>query len=269
VRISPDTGGRPANMTTLAATATDRNAGTHDRFLVGIASTCLAVSVVGFAPTYWIPLLSGTLDVPRIIHIHAVLFYTWLTIFVAQATLIATGRFERHRRVGLAGVAVATAMLFVGAGVAAMRIGVLDAAGQSAAGRAFSFIPLSGISLFAALVATAIAFGRRPDIHKRLMLVATVGLLNAPIGRLFRMVLAPGGGGADAPLPIAFSILPGFTGNLIIVAAMIHDRRTNGRVHPAYWIAGGLLVATQLVRPLVASSEAWIAFTRWLVPVAG
>lgn len=41
----------------------------------------LAVGVLGFAPTYWVPMLRGSLQVEPLTHIHALLFYGWLVLF--------------------------------------------------------------------------------------------------------------------------------------------------------------------------------------------
>ncbi len=235
---------------------------------MGIAVASLAAAIIGFGPTYWIPLFRGTLSVPVIVHVHAGLFFGWLALFLTQATLATTGRLDRHRRVGLAGIAVATAMLFVGVEVATTRLSILVSAADPDGARRFSIVPLLGIVVFAGMIAVAIAnAARRPDVHKRVMLVATVGLLNAATGRIIRMFLAPpGAGAADASPPVAFSVLPGLAADLLIVAAMIHDKRTRGRVHPAYWIAGAVLLAEQLLRVPISNSDAWMAFTRWLVP---
>jgi hypothetical protein len=158
-------------------------------------------------------------------------------------------------------------MLFIGVEVATARLSMQVAAGGADGVRRFSGVPLTGIVLFAGMVAVAIAnAARRPEVHKRVMLVATVGILYAAVGRIFRLFLAPPGAGAEGSPPVAFSVLPGLTANLLIVAAMIYDKRTRGRVHPAYWIAGGVLLLSQLMRVPVSNSEAWMAFTRWLVP---
>jgi hypothetical protein len=238
------------------------------RFYVGIAAACLTLGVVGFAPTYWIPLFTGTLSEPLIIHLHAGLFFGWLTLFLVQTTLVSTGRLDRHQRVGLAGIAIATAMLFIGVDVATARLAMQVSEGADERARAFSVVPLTGIVLFAGMIAVAIAnAARRPEVHKRLMLVATVGILNAAMGRLFRLVLAPpAAAGADFAPPVAFSVLPGLAVDLLIVAAMIYDKRTRGSVHPAYWVAGGVLLFSQLIRVPLSTSDAWLAFTHWLVP---
>lgn len=254
-------------MATLADPGVRLAEHAEPRFYLGIAITCLAIAVVGFAPTYWMPLVGGRLAAPYVVHLHAIVFHAWLVLFVAQAWLATTGRFDRHRRVGLAGIAVATAMLFIGLDVATTRLAMGVATGDEDVVRKFSVVPLTGIVLFAGMVAVAIAnAARRSEVHKRVMIVATVGILNAAVGRIFRLFLAPPGAPADAVPPVAFSVLPGLVANLVIVAAMIYDKRTRGRVHPAYWIAGGVLLLSQIIRVPLSNSSAWMAFTRWLVP---
>ena len=175
-------------------------------------------------------------------------------LFVSQAWLASTGRLDRHRRMGLVGIAMATAMLFVGVEVAIARLEILAAGPAEAAGRAFSVVPLLGIVVFAGMIAVAVAnAARRPEVHMRLMVAANVGILNAAVGRIVRLFAAPEVGG---PPPVAFSILPGLMADMILVAAMIHDRRTRGRVHPAYWIAGAVILAHQLIRVPLSRSDA-------------
>jgi hypothetical protein len=114
-----------------------------------------------------------------------------------------------------------------------------EAAGFGDAARAFSIVSLSAVALFGALVAIAVANVKKPEIHKRVMLVATVSMMQAAVGRWFVLFLAPLPPGVLAsPPPVFVSVMPGLVSDLLIVAAMIHDRRTRGHVHPAYWIAG-------------------------------
>jgi len=56
--------------------------------------------------------------------------------------------------------------------------------------------------------------------------------------------------------------------DLLLVAAMVHDRRTRGRVHPAYWYAGGLVLAVQVLRVPISTTSAWLRLTHWLVALS-
>jgi hypothetical protein len=257
-------------LTTVAATPVAGQVGIAEpkRFYARMAGACVAVAFVGFAPTYWVPMLRGTLDVAPIAHLHAVVFYGWVMLYWWQAQLAASGRMTRHREVGVAGVALASAMLFVGMGMSAASIRGAELAGAGATARAFSIVSVSGIVLFAALVVVAVLNVRRPDVHKRVMLVATVSILQAAVGRWFVTFLAPPPSTAAGAPPVAVTLMPAVVTNLLIVAAMLHDRRTRGSVHPAYWIAGGVVVAVQVLRVPLSGTGAWLRVTDWLLAMS-
>ncbi|MBK9168723.1 MAG: hypothetical protein IPM24_14810 [Bryobacterales bacterium] len=241
----------------------------RSRFYFRMAVACFAVAVAGFAPTYWIPLVGGTLSVPPLVHIHAVFFYGWTLLFMRQTWLASRGAIARHRELGIAGVALATGMCFLGLWVAINGLKQFEAAGFGETARAFSIVSVTGILLFGALFGAAVVFVKNPDIHKRLMLVATVSVLQAAIARWFAVFLAtPGPGGIRLPPPVAVSVMPGLVSDLLIVWAMIHDRNTRGRVHPVYWIAGGVLLAVQLLRVPLSSTAGWHRITEWMLALA-
>jgi hypothetical protein len=240
------------------------------RFYVRMAAVCLAVAVVGFSPTYWVPLFRGTLAVPAISHVHATVFYGWTALFLVQTWLIGHRRFSRHRELGVFGVALATAMIFVGMAAAVVSLKQSTADGFGPAAKAFTIVPVSAILFFAALFTVALLQVRRLETHKRLMLVATVSLLQAAVGRWFVLFLAPAsvGGAPVSPPPVFVTIMPGLVSDLLIVAAMTYDRRTIGRVHPVYWIAGGALVALQVLRVPMSTTAAWTQVANWLLTVS-
>ena len=258
-------------MTTLTAVRDAAFPATAtDRFYARMAVVCLAVGVIGFAPTYWAPLLRGGLRVAPLAHLHALFFYGWLVLFVRQSGLAAAGQYVRHRALGLVGVALASGMFFVGFGMAIHSLKESIGDGFEPAARAFTIVPISGILLFAILFAIAIAKVHDSDTHKRLMLVNTAGILQAAVGRWFVLFLAPptAPGAPVSPPPVFVTVMPGLVVDLLIVAGMIYDRRTRGRVHPVYWIAGGVTLAIQVLRVPLSQTSAWIAMTHWLLAVA-
>ena len=242
------------------------------RFFVNAAAACLAIGILGFAPTYWIPLLTGRLEIAPLAHVHALVFYGWLVVFLRQSQLAASGEMKRHRELGVAGVALATAMCFVGLGMAILSIRQADVAGFGAAARSFAIVPLTAVAVFAVLFVVALRNIARPDIHKRLMLVNTAALLQAAVGRWFLLLFAPetlaGGAAPLQPPPVAVTVGPSLIVDLLIVWGMVHDRRSRGRVHPVYWIAGGAVLAVQLLRVPVSMMPAWQAVTRGLLAFA-
>jgi peptidoglycan/LPS O-acetylase OafA/YrhL len=107
---------------------------------------------------------------------------SWVVLFVAQVWLVA-GRCTRvHQRLGVWGGILAALVLLVG---------VLTAISAAALGLPptpppleFLAIPLGDMLVFGILVGTALYFRRRMEIHKRLMLLASLTLLAPAIARI-------------------------------------------------------------------------------------
>ena len=253
----------------MVATAINPARTSTGYFYVWMAAACVAVAFGGFAGTYWLQLPAGTFVGAPIVHLHGLLFSAWTLLLLSQTWLAANGRLDHHRAWGLAAISLATAMVFVGLATAINSAKVGAAGGHEAAAKAFMIVPVSAIILFAGLIAAAIANINRPDWHKRLMLVATIGILQAAMARVFFLVITGGGPGLrpglGAPQPVAITVGPGLVVDLLIVAGIAYDWRTRGKPHPAYLIAGGLTLLLQLARMPLSVTPAWQAFAGQLM----
>jgi hypothetical protein len=49
---------------------------------------------------------------------------------------------------------------------------------------------------------------------------------------------------------------------------MIYDKRTRGKVHPVYWIAGAAVLAVQVLTTPLSGTAAWLRVTDWLLAIA-
>ena len=238
------------------------------QFFVWMAVACAVVAFAGFTPTYWAPVTTGSFVGGRFLHVHGLLFFAWTVLFICQARFAAGGRFEHHRALGLAGVSLATAMLFAGLIVSIKSMDDGIARGFEEQARAFSIVPITIVLFFAATVATAIANTRRSDVHMRLMLVASITLLPPAVARILFFFLAPPNSprpGLGEPVPVAFSLVPSLAADLLLVVAMVSDWRTRGRPHRTYVVSGLVLLAVQLVRVPFSGTPAWHATTDWLL----
>jgi hypothetical protein len=235
-----------------------RDASPARYFYLHMALACAATAFLGFAPTYFVPLANRTLSASPVIHFHGLLFFTWSLYFVIQTWLAASGRMVNHRALGIAGVSLATAMTIFGF-LASVHVMQHSAAlGQKEAGIAFSIVPMSGIAFFAGVFVLAIMNTGKPEIHKRLMLLAAVSILDAAIARWFLTFLAPPGPPGPPPVPV--TIAPAMVASLLLVVAMVRDWRTEGRVHPVY-ITGTLAMLTvKILNWPVSETAAWHSF---------
>jgi hypothetical protein len=235
-----------------------------------MSGTSLAIALLGFVPTYFLPLLRGEFDGPPVLHIHALVLYSWVILFCAQTWLVARGGVLAHRSWGMLGIAIVTAMTFITVTIVSLRITQASQAGQppglAHAVRAFEWATISALALFLLPVfVAAILTVRRPEIHKRLMLLFTLGLLGAPIARWFLLLLAPSTvASAPAPAhpvmempPVSATIPPALVGDLLILVAMLFDWRTRGRPHPVYLVALPYLLVLQISVTPIADSAAW------------
>jgi hypothetical protein len=235
-------------------------------FYFYMALACVAVAFLGFAPTYWLPMASGKVPPMPVVHFHGLLFFAWTLFFAFQTWLAASGQITRHRSIGMIGVSLATAMTIFGFLVTVSAMKRSAALGLTDEGIAFAIVPLSGILFFAVVVTLAIAAVRRPETHKRLMLLASISLLDAAVARWFLTFLAPPGPLGPPPVPV--TIPPAFVAYLLLVAAMVFDWRTRGRPHPVYVYGGIALVTVKLLNWPISVTSSWHSFAGGILALA-
>jgi hypothetical protein len=222
----------------------------RERIFYTSMSVAMALAVVyGFARSYYFKAIYGTPALPALYHVHGVLFTAWIGLLVVQTSLVAAGRTPLHRRLGVAGGVLAAAMTI--AAVAMTRALGLKAPSDPAA-LAFLVVPFATAFLFPGFVGAALWWRRFPQTHKRLMLLATLELVPAGIGRW--PILATAG-------PLGFF---GLT-TLFVVAMAVYDRTTTGRLHPATLWGGLILIASQWLRVPIGNTPQWQEFARWIV----
>jgi hypothetical protein len=90
----------------------------EDRFFFRLSGFCLIVGVLGFAPTYWLQIVAGTVAVAPMIHLHGAVFTAWLVFLTWQSWLAAQGKLRRHRAWGKVGISLATLVVVIGVGAA-------------------------------------------------------------------------------------------------------------------------------------------------------
>ena len=235
-------------------------------FYFYMALACMAVAFLGFAPTYWMPLATRSLSASPVVHFHGLLFFAWSLYFVFQSWLAASGKVARHRAIGMIGVSLATTMTIFGFLVAVHAMKRAAAAGLTDEGIAFIIVPLSGILFFAVVFTLAIVWVREPAIHKRLMLLAAISLLDAAVARWFLTFLAPPGPLGPPPVPV--TIPPAIVAYLLLVVAMVFDWRTRGRPHPVYVYGGIALLAVKFLNWPISLSPLWHSFAGGILAMA-
>ena len=239
-----------AAPTRAAPPVRERGSSADRRFQLGMAIAFLLTALCGFGRSYYLRPLLHAAPLSPLLHVHAALFSAWLLLLLTQTAFIAAARVDLHRRLGIGGLLLAVAMVPAGfsSAIHSARAGV-TAVGKNPMD--LLVFQLGALLLFAGFVAAALVLRRRPDYHRRLILLATVSIIPPAIARLPFVDFRP-------PLAVALSLS-------FVVAGVIHDIRTRGRVHPAYVWGGLTLVASGPLRFLVGQTSAWQSFAQFLV----
>jgi small basic protein len=220
-----------------------------------ISLVMIAIIAVGFWESYFGLLLGQGVEKELFIHVHAFVYVSWMALFVTQTTFIATRRTALHRKLGQFGMIWGMVVLVVGVVTAVLRFGTMTAEGLVEPARQFVIWPLLDMVIFAGFLIPAIIYRRQPEIHKRLMVVATTNLIVAAV---FRAVGPP-----ISTMHLVFVLL--WLSPIII--AMVHDFVRKRLVHPVY-IVGVVVLGISSFRDIATSTDAWLAFTQWLASVS-
>src|SRR4051812_32265033 len=85
------------------------------RMFAAVALLFPLIVLIGFARTYYLKAAFGTPALPSpLVHVHGLLMTLWVVYFIAQVWLIRTKNARVHMRVGMFGIALASAMVLVG-----------------------------------------------------------------------------------------------------------------------------------------------------------
>lgn len=214
----------------------------------------LAVVLIGFGRSFYFkPFFHAPPPLTLLLVVHGAIMSAWFALFLVQAQLVSARNLAMHRRLGVAGVVLAAAVLVAGCTVAITGARLGHSPGPPPL--QFLAIPLGDMVVFAILAGSGLALRRRSDYHKRLMLLAFVGLLTAAIARV--------------PL-IGNNILLAFSTTLLLVLGCVAwDTWRNRRLHSAFGWGFALIAVSWPLRLWLSGTAGWLAFARWLIDPAG
>lgn len=218
------------------------------RFYLGFALIAAAFVLAGFTRTFFLPIARQTFTAPWFVYCHAALFFTWIALLVLQASLVVRRRLALHRRLGRVAVGLIPCMVISAVVVASWATARDYRATPDDGVIAFYFGELMDMVMFGTFAVFAYHHRGRPAAHKRLMLLATLALLGAGIGRI------PVIGTASNYITL------GMLGAIVLV-----DRASLRRLHPATFIGGlGLIIGVFIEEPLGATPQ-WLSLGKSII----
>lgn len=243
-------------------------AGFVDRWIYAFtAMSFIVITLAGFIPESLAKIAAiqaaQSPPFPLVLHVHAALMASFLLLLLAQTILVAIGRCDRHRRLGMAAMVLVPAIVVVGFVLVPTIYHSAWNAAQSAPPQTRGKLQqivlfLDDIMLWQLRVAVLfplfIWIGLRArdvdaGLHKRMMILATAVPLAAGIGRITWL-----------PTTLPASLLSTDLYTLLAVLPMfLWDVIRNRTVHRAYLIWIGLSLPLTLVLYSLWGSKWWYA----------
>lgn len=226
-------------------------------FYLGFGLVGLLVVALGFGVTYVVPMARRTFSAPWFVHFHGASALAWILLLIVQAKLVRWRVTPLHRRLGR--IALPLALVVWASGIAtavwaAQRdLPELGTAATSSLGGS-----VSGLSLYLLLVIAAVAARRRPDWHKRLIMLATIQVLWPAFFRLRHLL--PAVPNPDIWFALVLAYLP-------IAIAAIRDYWRYGKIHPIWLYVGPALVIEQSIEFALFDQGALRRFGQWVYAI--
>ncbi len=199
----------------------------------------------------------GGAGLPTHLHVHGFVMSAWFAFVVGQTFLIQQNHVMAHRGAGLAGLAIAAAVIIAGlytvwSFVPRAALANFDAA--TAKGIVVGDT-LAMLVFFPLLVGVAALYRRRPETHKRLMMASCI-LLWPPVLSRYVGTLAANG----------WSLIPVLAATELtwLVALVAYDLWTRKRVHLATISACVVVVFARVSVALLVNTDSASDFVEWL-----
>jgi hypothetical protein len=245
----------------MATSVIRSRAGRHDTslrfdnfFFPGMAVVILATVFIGFARSYY---LAGVFRAPLpnlLVHVHGAVFSSWIVLLIAQTSLVAAGRVDLHRRLGLLGLVVACLMVILGLMVATDSMARHFAPGKvGVSEKAFYAVPIADMAVFATLIYFGFRERFHPSAHKRLMLIATIMITDAAF---VRWPVPVGWWDLQAAQMCCYALL-------LLLAG--YDLWSTRKIHRATLWGSVFLIVVQQVRTPIGHTALWQSFATWVL----
>ena len=159
-------------------------------FYFAASVALLALTFIGFRMFYLegkaFPGRPLTPPIRGLLIAHGILMTVWILLAVVQPFLIAAKHRRAHMMLGRFGALLACAMLVVGVkvGIESARYAPPQLLLFGLAPKEFMAVPVIGIINFAVFVLIGILARRRPEVHRPMMLLASLTVVSAALGRI-------------------------------------------------------------------------------------
>lgn len=236
-------------------------------FYFGMTLLTAAVVAYGFGRQIGPRLLEAAPPRPVVLWVHSILFSLWMGFLIAQSALVRGRNMKMHRTLGWVGAGLAAAMTVVGVITSVVMtrfvlqylnthpnfvLGGIHSDGLARMRVAGQLGSLWNIACFTALFWLAVYWRKKPEIHRRLMLLATC------------MLLAPAFSRFPQPFVSAHSY---YWVDAVILLGVARDVIVTRRVHKVYYCVLPILILGQqfVVHTMLAEPAWWMRIASSIV----
>jgi hypothetical protein len=243
---------------------------TRSRFYLGMTLVLAAIVLTGFMPTLFGRAMFNVPKMPGHLYLHGIVLAAWFALLVTQASLVGS-QLAVHRRLGWAAAGFAVLIPVVGM---ATQLALPDRIRSTGADLApfvelietIFWLNLVASMQFAGFVTAAICLRKQAESHKRLMLLASIAIIQPAAARLSRWPIfgntasdlsQPASTGNDVKFALGATVL-------LLLALIVNDLRTRRRLHRVTVIGILILVGMVALAPAIAGSD-WARALVWAV----
>ena len=223
-----------------------------ERYFYLFMSLLITVVVVyGFSYTINQNLLHPRVQPPQIVYLHSFVFSAWVLFFILQSALVRSHNVRLHRTLGWLGAGLAVSVLVLGytTSTAVLRLAIQRRLPFPTV--SFLIVEIMELVCFAVPFALAIYWRKRPDFHRRLMLIATCALTEAAFGRIPSLPALFAPAGVDA----------------LILLGVVRDIIVERHIHKVYLYALPTMIFLQIIAEYTSAHQSswWIGIGNYLL----
>jgi hypothetical protein len=192
-------------------------------------------------------------QIRTLVIIHGAFMSSWIVFFLAQTLLVATGRQRLHMAMGPVAFALAIGIVVTASwvNVESTRIAAPSSMLFTMTRKQFMASGFANVLLFTTTFSFGLWHRKRPDIHRPMMLLTTLGLLDAAIGRIDAVTRVYEG-------TVLERILGPEVGMLTLLLTLFLLKWAMEKKPDKWYLAGyGLIFVTHLASIQFARTAAW------------
>lgn len=238
-----------------------RHAWDNAFWITFVATSWLAVAMGFMSPIQERFAGKAPYEAPAILVAHVFIYFGWMVLLTLQVLLINRNRTDWHRRVGLAGIALA--VLVVATGLGAEIYSQRFWAQTDPENVRFFTFPLFVLIAFATCAFQAIRARQDSPAHKRWMFLATSSIMAGPYQRWWGPTIDTFTG--TGPFNTWVHLYTGM--NVLLVIAAQYDRTTRGSVHRVFRIGIPLFLLGEVAAIGIWYSDWWPGLVRAILNI--